>query len=85
MSERFERGRLLGKGTFSEVYQARDRETNMMVALKVIEKRMIAKYRIQDLVEQEIKIQSTLAHQHIVQLYGVMQDPQRVSASPAYP
>ncbi|KAG6734194.1 hypothetical protein I3843_01G252300 [Carya illinoinensis] len=66
----FEIGKPLGKGKFDQVYLAREAERKYIVALKVIFKEQIEKYRIQHQLRREMEIQISLRHPNILRLYG---------------
>jgi hypothetical protein len=72
--EDFEFGKKLGKGKFGHVFLARDKKTNFLVAIKVMEKVAIVNMKSEKQVVREIKIHSYLNHENIIQLYGVFHD-----------
>jgi serine/threonine protein kinase len=65
-------GSVIGKGTFSEVAQATDKETGKVVALKTIDKSAISKKEL-GYVSREIEILQRLDHPHVIKLYNVFQ------------
>ncbi|PWA72452.1 NAF domain-containing protein [Artemisia annua] len=69
---RYEIGRLLGHGTFSKVYLARNVKTNEFVAIKVIDKEQILKGGLISHIKREISILRRVRHPNIVQLFEVM-------------
>jgi serine/threonine protein kinase len=73
----FEIGRPLGTGKFGRVYLAREKATQFIVALKVLEKSQLHKAG-RDLLRREIEIQSHLRHPNILRLYGYFYDQVRV-------
>ncbi|XP_027363062.1 serine/threonine-protein kinase Aurora-3-like [Abrus precatorius] len=76
--EDFEIGKPLGRGKFGRVYVARELKSKFVVALKVIFKEQIDKYRIRDQLKREMEIQSNLRHPNILRLYGWFHDAERV-------
>jgi serine/threonine protein kinase len=73
----FEIGRPLGTGKFGRVYLAREKASQFIVALKVLEKAQLPKTG-RDLLRREIEIQSHLRHPNILRLYGYFYDQSRV-------
>ncbi|KAI3719077.1 hypothetical protein L6452_19967 [Arctium lappa] len=69
---RYEIGKLLGHGTFSKVYLARNVKTNESVAIKVIDKEQILKGGLISHIKREISILRRVRHPNIVQLFEVM-------------
>ncbi|CAK85234.1 unnamed protein product (macronuclear) [Paramecium tetraurelia] len=78
ISDRFQIGKFLGKGKFSDVFQAQEKTSKVLIALKVIQKTAISKYKIEDQLAHEIKIQSYLSHPNILKHYGVFQEQTKI-------
>jgi len=76
--EDFEIGIKLGKGKFSDVYLARERKTDFIIALKVLNKAEIQRLNAEKLVVREIKIHSFLDHKNIIKLYGFFHDDENI-------
>ncbi|XP_008354754.3 serine/threonine-protein kinase Aurora-3 [Malus sylvestris] len=74
----FEIGKPLGKGKFGRVYVAREAKSKYVVALKVIFKEQIEKYKIQHQLRREMEIQTSLRHPNILRLYGWFHDDDRI-------
>ena len=74
----FEFGTKLGKGKFGDVYMAREKKTNFIVAIKVLDKTAIRQMKAQKQIIREIKIHSYLNHRNIIKLYGVFHDEEKV-------
>ncbi|XP_017041151.1 aurora kinase C [Drosophila ficusphila] len=74
----FDIGRLLGRGKFGNVYLAREKESQFVVALKVLFKRQIGESNVEHQVRREIEIQSHLRHPHILRLYAYFHDDVRI-------
>ena len=70
--KKYELGKLLGQGTFAKVYHARDLKTLQSVAIKVIDKKKVAKAGLIDQIKREISIMRMVKHPHIVYLHEVM-------------
>ena len=71
-------GQLLGRGGFASVYRARERKTGLLYALKIMEKANIRKHNMESRVANEIKIQSELLYEGIVQSYCHFEDAENV-------
>jgi len=74
----FEIGKPLGKGKFGNVYLAREKDSQFIVALKVLFKSQLQKAQVEHQLRREIEIQSHLRHPHILRLYGYFYDETRV-------
>ncbi|KAJ0180554.1 hypothetical protein K1T71_003958 [Dendrolimus kikuchii] len=64
----------LGKGGFAHVYRARCRRTNLFVAIKMIDKALMANAGMIGRVRQEVIIHSRLKHPAILELYTFFED-----------
>ncbi|KAG5844834.1 hypothetical protein ANANG_G00167250 [Anguilla anguilla] len=62
----FDIGRPLGKGKFGNVYLAREKKLNFLVALKVLFKSQMEKEGVEHQLRREIEIQSHLKHPNIL-------------------
>lgn len=76
--EDFEIGVLLGQGKFGKVYLAREKKSNFLVALKVLDKAEIKKQSYESQIVREINIQSSLNHPNILRLYGCFHDAETI-------
>ncbi|XP_038624894.1 aurora kinase C-like isoform X2 [Tachyglossus aculeatus] len=74
----FEIGRPLGKGKFGNVYLAREKQSQFIVALKVLFKSQMEKEGVEHQLRREIEIQSHLRHPNILRLYNYFHDRRRV-------
>ncbi|EDV94955.1 aurora kinase C [Drosophila grimshawi] len=74
----FDIGRQLGRGKFGNVYLAREKESQFVVALKVLFKRQIGESNVEHQVRREIEIQSHLRNPHILRLYAYFHDDARI-------
>lgn len=74
----FDIGRLLGRGKFGNVYLAREKHSNYLVALKVLFKTQLQQSRVENQLQREIEIQSRFRHPNILRLYGYFYDNSRV-------
>lgn len=72
-SRGFKIGKLIGKGTFSKVYEATATEIDKTIALacKVIDKTKAPEDFIAKFLPREIEILPKLAHPHIIRLYAI--------------
>ncbi|GMJ01638.1 SNF1-RELATED PROTEIN KINASE 3.8, CBL-INTERACTING PROTEIN KINASE 10, SOS3-interacting protein 1 [Hibiscus trionum] len=69
---KYELGRLLGQGTFAKVHRARNLETGMSVAIKIVDKERVLKVGMMDQIKREISIMRLVRHPNVVELYEVM-------------
>ncbi|KAJ8358914.1 hypothetical protein SKAU_G00154390 [Synaphobranchus kaupii] len=74
----FDIGRPLGKGKFGNVYLARERQSKVILALKVLFKKQLEKAGVEHQLRREVEIQSHLRHPNILRLYGYFHDDSRV-------
>lgn len=74
----FNIGRLLGSGTFGNVYLAQEKQSKYVVALKVLSKQMIKGSKVEHQVRREIEIQSNLRHPNILRMYSFFHDDKRI-------
>jgi len=72
LMQKYELGRLLGKGTFAKVYHARNLITGMSVAIKVIDKEKVLKVGMVDHIKREVSVMRLIKHPNVVELYEVM-------------
>ncbi|CAD6255125.1 unnamed protein product [Miscanthus lutarioriparius] len=72
LMERYELGRLLGKGTFGKVHYARNLESNQSVAIKMMDKDKVLKVGLSEQIRREITTMRLVAHKNIVELHEVM-------------
>jgi 5'-AMP-activated protein kinase, catalytic alpha subunit len=70
--QKYEMGKLLGKGSFAKVYHACDVNTSQSVAIKVIDKEKILKCGLVDQINREISAMKMVRHPNIVQIHEVM-------------
>lgn len=64
----------LGKGGFAHVYRARCRKTGLFVAIKMIDKALMASAGMIGRVRQEVTIHSRLKHPAILELHSFFED-----------
>ena len=62
----FEFGRALGRGKFGHVYLAREKDSILIVAIKILYKRQLIKCGVTKQLEREVEIQSHLKHPNIL-------------------
>ncbi|KFM69803.1 Aurora kinase A, partial [Stegodyphus mimosarum] len=74
----FDIGRPLGRGKFGRVYLAREKNSQFIVALKVISKTKLIKHRVEKQLLREIEIQSHLRHPNVLRMYGYFHDKKRI-------
>ncbi|KAK8682575.1 hypothetical protein V6N13_054959 [Hibiscus sabdariffa] len=69
---KYEVGKLLGRGAFAKVYQARNLKTGETVAIKTMSKRKVLQGKLMAHVKREISIMRRLHHPNIVKLFEVL-------------
>ncbi|KAJ1911790.1 spindle assembly checkpoint kinase [Tieghemiomyces parasiticus] len=74
----FDIGDGLGRGKFGRVYQAREKSTGFVVALKVLFKSEVKQPNLARQLRREVEIQSHLRHENILRLFGYFHDEKRV-------
>ncbi|WOL08635.1 hypothetical protein Cni_G17388 [Canna indica] len=75
---RYELGRVLGHGTFSKVYLARDLRSGENVAMKVVAKDKVLRAGMAEQVKREIAVMRLVRHPNIVELHEVMATRSRI-------
>jgi serine/threonine protein kinase len=68
----------LGHGKFGNVYMAREKKSQYIVALKVMWKEVIRKFNVEKQLKREIEIHAHLRHPNILKLFGYFYDETRV-------
>ncbi|CAK84025.1 unnamed protein product (macronuclear) [Paramecium tetraurelia] len=68
----------LGSGSFGTVYKVLDLRTNKYYACKIISKGLLYKYNAEQMIRQEIQIQSTLNHKNILKVYHSFEDSKNI-------
>lgn len=71
----FELGKILGEGNYSRVFLGTLKESGQQVAVKVIEKKKLERYKKQAEALMEKHILSTCSHPFIIRLFHTFQDP----------
>ncbi|XP_076012775.1 aurora kinase B-like [Genypterus blacodes] len=74
----FDIGRPLGKGNYGNVYMARVKKLQAVVALKVLFKSQMENEGVEHQLRREIEIQSHLKHPNILRFYNYFHDHTRV-------
>ncbi|XP_039828430.1 serine/threonine-protein kinase Aurora-3-like [Panicum virgatum] len=74
----FEIGKYIGEGKFGKVYLAREKQSGYVVALKVMYKAKLEKYRFHAHLRREIEIQHGLDHPNVLRLFAWFHDEERV-------
>jgi len=78
LKNRFELKKTLGKGTYGKVKLAVEGATGKQVAIKYIKKSKIQDEHDLNRIRREIKIMSSLHHPHIVNVYEVYENRDRI-------
>ncbi|XP_057536244.1 CBL-interacting serine/threonine-protein kinase 14-like [Amaranthus tricolor] len=76
--DKYELGRLLGRGGFAKVYHGRDLRTGKSVAVKSVSKQKIFIGNLTTQIKQEVSIMRRLRHPHIIRLYEVLATKSKV-------
>ena len=74
----FDIGNRIGRGKFGRVYLTREKKSGCIVALKVVNKNDIIKYKLVHQLRREIEIQSHLDHPNILKLLGVFWNEKQI-------
>ncbi|CAD7942276.1 unnamed protein product [Amoebophrya sp. A25] len=74
----FEIGKHLGRGKFGSIYVARERFSQYVCALKVLQKKQLIKHCVEKQLQREIEIQSHLRHPNILRMYNWFHDSKRI-------
>lgn len=73
--EKYEIGRVLGKGSFGEVRECLNTQTGVTCAIKIVSKAHIGQHQVLvDLMEQELEVLSKTDHPHMVRVFELLQD-----------
>ncbi|XP_027082464.2 CBL-interacting serine/threonine-protein kinase 25-like [Coffea arabica] len=70
--DKYEMGKLLGKGTFAKVYHGKEMAKGESVAIKVIYKDQVKTEEMMNQITREISIMRLVRHQNIVEIKEVM-------------
>jgi serine/threonine protein kinase len=74
---RYQVGEAIGKGGFATVYRALDMERGDFVAIKQIEKRLLASEQLPKIM-QEAELLKSLSHHNIVGFRGSVETPKHI-------
>ncbi|GAX74099.1 hypothetical protein CEUSTIGMA_g1548.t1 [Chlamydomonas eustigma] len=74
----FDIGKPLGKGKFGNVYLAREKKSQFIVALKVLFKAQLQQSNVEHQLRREVEIQAHLRHPNILRLYGYFYDKEKI-------
>ena len=74
----------LGKGSYGEVQLAKHKATNVLIAVKKIEKASLTSSKIKETLIREIRIQKQLNHEYICRLYTSFEDKDTIYLSLEY-
>ena len=67
----FDMGRQLGRGRFGNIYLAREKKSQYIVALKTLSKSQYVKERMEHQLKREVEIQSHLRYNRYNLLYNI--------------
>ncbi|KCZ80920.1 Aur protein kinase [Anncaliia algerae PRA339] len=74
----FELGKPLGRGRFGQVWLAKEKDGDCIVALKIIPKKEISTMDLAKQLRREIEIHTNLKHPNVVRMYGHFHDAKNV-------
>jgi len=74
----FDIGRPLGKGKFGNVYLAREKKKQIVVALKILFKSQLVKSNVEHQLIREIEIQGHMSHPNILKMYNYFHDDKKI-------
>ena len=69
---KYELGKTLGQGQYSKVKIAKNLENDTIVAIKILNKEIIHKYKMMENIKKEISSMKLLNHPYVVKLFDVM-------------
>ncbi|PWA61829.1 Calcium/calmodulin-dependent/calcium-dependent protein kinase [Artemisia annua] len=72
LGNKYEKGKLIGKGTFAKVYHGRELATGESVAIKVISKEQVKDQGMVEQIQREISATRLVRHPNIVELREVL-------------
>ncbi|KAE7995857.1 hypothetical protein FH972_000622 [Carpinus fangiana] len=72
LMQKYELGRMLGKGTFAKVYHARNLKSHENIAVKIIDKQKVLQIGLIDQIKREISVMRLVRHPNVVELHEVM-------------
>eukprot|EP00512_Aurantiochytrium_limacinum_P013322 CAMPEP_0171578742 /NCGR_PEP_ID=MMETSP0961-20121227/8036_1 /TAXON_ID=87120 /ORGANISM="Aurantiochytrium limacinum, Strain ATCCMYA-1381" /LENGTH=358 /DNA_ID=CAMNT_0012135111 /DNA_START=297 /DNA_END=1370 /DNA_ORIENTATION=- len=76
--DKFDIGKKLGSGKFGNVYLARERKHEYVVAIKVLQKSQLQKNNVEHQLRREIEIQAHLRHKNVLRLFTFFHDEKRI-------
>uniref|UniRef100_A0A0N4ZU17 Serine/threonine-protein kinase PLK n=1 Tax=Parastrongyloides trichosuri TaxID=131310 RepID=A0A0N4ZU17_PARTI len=74
----YDRGMFLGKGGFARCYEFTDINSQEKFACKVVTKSLIVKLNFKEKLTQEIEIQRSLKHPHVVKIFNHFDDSDNI-------
>lgn len=74
ITNKYRKGKFLGKGGFAKCYEVTELETQAIYAAKIISKASLTKPRAKQKLKSEIKIHKSLKHDGIVKFYKHFED-----------
>ncbi|MGH9669832.1 MAG: serine/threonine-protein kinase, partial [Terriglobales bacterium] len=84
LRQRYDILRELGRGGMGVVYQARDRETDEMVALKVINPQIAADQAIVERFKNELRLARKITHKNVCRMYELLRFDDTVAIAMEY-
>ena len=76
--EDYDISEMVGKGKFGEVYLATHVKSGIELAIKIMNKKTMMKYRASRQLVREVKIHESISHPNIIGCYGVLHDEENV-------
>ena len=75
IADRYEIARTLGKGAFGQTFLARDRQSDRMVAVKLLDARGAPDWKAYELFEREAAVLRSLRHHGVPEIYDSLRAP----------
>ena len=68
----------IGNGKFGKVYRAVEKNSNKVVALKLVHKNLLERFKFFSQMKKELEIQWRLRHPNVIRLFGYFYDERSI-------